>query len=214
MPRREPRRLSCFLPIGGCPVLHPLRHPSPQAAPARAAAPDVQGLRPGVVLVLGGARSGKSAHAERLVEALGRPAVYVATGRAFDGEMAERIDHHRARRGADWTTVEAPLDLVGALDAVPPGAPVLVDCLTLWLTNLMLEDRDVPAESDRLCRRLEGWAGAPRVLVSNEVGLGIVPDNRLARDFRDHAGRLHQAIAALASTVHFVAAGLPLTLKG
>lgn len=173
------------------------------------------GLGPGVTLVLGGARSGKSRHAEKLIEASGLEAVYIATGRAFDGEMEQRIATHKDRRGASWRTVEAPFDLARAIAGhAAPGAAILVDCLTLWVTNLMLDDRDVAAECDVLVSGLSRPMPSPIVLVSNEVGLGIVPDNAMARAFRDHAGRLHQAIAAIASKVTFVAAGLPLTLKG
>ncbi|MBO0663549.1 bifunctional adenosylcobinamide kinase/adenosylcobinamide-phosphate guanylyltransferase [Jiella sp. MQZ9-1] len=169
---------------------------------------------PAVTLVLGGARSGKSAFAERLVEASGFAKVYIATGRAFDPEMEARIEDHRARRGSGWRTVEAPLGLGAAIAAEARASRVvLVDCLTLWLTNLMLEGRDVPGEGAALVATLQRVAG-PVVLVSNEVGLGIVPDNVMARDFRDHAGRLHQQIAAAAAQVFFVAAGLPLKMKG
>lgn len=164
-------------------------------------------------LVLGGARSGKSAYAEALVE--GRPGacVYLATAEAGDAEMAERIARHRARRGDRWTTLEEPFDLPRALaEAARPDAAVLVDCLTLWLSNLMAAGRDIEAESERLIAALGRLAG-PAVLVSNEVGLGIVPANDLARAFRDHAGRLHQAVAAAVPAVTFVAAGLPLHLK-
>jgi adenosylcobinamide kinase/adenosylcobinamide-phosphate guanylyltransferase len=164
-------------------------------------------------LVLGGVRSGKSAHAEALVE--GRPGacIYLATAEAGDAEMAERIARHQARRGARWTTLEEPLDLPRALaETARPDAAVLVDCLTLWLSNLMAAERDIEAETERLVAVLAGLAG-PAVLVSNEVGLGIVPANALARAFRDHAGRLHQAVAGVVPAVTFVAAGLPLHLK-
>lgn len=165
-------------------------------------------------LILGGARSGKSAFAERLAAESGLAPVYLATGRPFDAEMEARIADHRARRGPAWRTVEAPLALLPALcEHAAAGRIVLVDCLTLWVTNLMMAGRDVDAEGTALAEGLAGLAG-PAILVSNEVGLGIVPDNRMARDFRDHAGRLHQAVAARADTVHFIAAGLPLTLKG
>lgn len=164
-----------------------------------------------VTLVLGGARSGKSAHAERLIEALGVPALYIATAAAGDAEMAARIAAHRARRGNLWTTREAPLDLASAI--AEADRPVLVDCLTLWVSNLMHAGRDVAAEGERLAETLAA-VRAPAVLVANEVGLGIVPDNALAREFRDHAGRLNQRIATTAGRVVFIAAGLPLTLKG
>ncbi len=169
---------------------------------------------PRLTLVLGGARSGKSRYGEALVESQPGPCVYLATAEPRDAEMAARIRAHRARRGARWRTVEAPLDLIGELaGAARPDGAVLVDCLTLWLSNLMEAGRDVAAESEALAAALPDLAG-PAVLVSNEVGLGIVPDNALARRFRDAAGALHQSIAALAESVVFVAAGLPLTLKG
>jgi adenosylcobinamide kinase/adenosylcobinamide-phosphate guanylyltransferase len=174
---------------------------------------------PPLTLVLGGARSGKSRHAESLIEASGLARVYIATAQALDAEMTERIRHHRERRaGAGWTTIEASLDLAGALAAAArPGCAVLVDCLTLWLTNVLLRAEeggglDVAAEIAALAGRLPRLEG-PVVLVANEVGLGIVPDNALARAFRDHAGRLNQAVAAAAQRVVFVAAGLPLVLK-
>jgi len=168
-----------------------------------------------IVLVLGGARSGKSAFAEARVLSLraGKSkALYLATAEARDGEMRARVAAHRARRGTHWTTREEPLDIAGVLDA-RTGEPVLVDCLTLWLSNLLGAGRDVDAETAALCAALKRAKG-PVVLVSNEVGLGIVPDNALAREFRDHAGRLHQAVGAVATHVVFVAAGLPLFLKG
>ena len=172
-------------------------------------------ILPPVTLVLGGAGSGKSAHAEALVREAGRPAVYIATAQAFDDEMAAKIAAHRARRdAADWRTVEAPLDLCDALEAADgPDAVILVDCLTLWLSNLMAADRDVAAETERLVATLRGLSGVA-VLVANEVGLGIVPDNAVARAFRELHGRLNQSVAAAADRVVFVAAGLPLTLKG
>jgi adenosylcobinamide kinase / adenosylcobinamide-phosphate guanylyltransferase len=163
-----------------------------------------------VTLVLGGARSGKSAYAERLI---GDGGLYLATAEAGDEEMAERIRLHRQRRGAGWQTIEEPLDLAGALERhAGADRPVLVDCLTLWLSNLMAAERDVEAETQRLIERLEALP-CPLVLVSNEVGLGIVPVTPLGRAFRDHAGRLNQRVAAAADRVIFVAAGLPLTLK-
>ena len=168
----------------------------------------------GSTLVLGGARSGKSHFAEALVTASGLPRHYLATGRAWDDEMRQRIAQHRSDRGGGWQTHEEPLDLVGTLAAID-GADrvVLVDCLTLWVTNLMLDERDMAAAFAALIDHI-ARAEARLVFVSNEVGLGIVPDNRMARDFRDHAGRLHQLVAAAASTVYFIAAGLPLKLKG
>ncbi|MCI5076242.1 bifunctional adenosylcobinamide kinase/adenosylcobinamide-phosphate guanylyltransferase [Oricola sp.] len=168
----------------------------------------------GVTLVLGGARSGKSAFGERMVAESGLTPLYLATSRAYDDEMRDRIRHHVARRGPDWTTVEEPDDLEGAIAReAQPGRAVLVDCLTLWITNLMMADADIAARSTGLCATLRATT-TPVVLISNEVGLGIVPDNAMARAFRDHAGRLHQEIAALADEVYFVAAGLPLKMKG
>jgi adenosylcobinamide kinase/adenosylcobinamide-phosphate guanylyltransferase len=164
-----------------------------------------------LTLVLGGARSGKSRHAEGLLTSLAPPWIYVATAEALDEEMAARIAEHRARRDQGWRTVEAPHDLAAAIVAAD-GAPVLVDCLTLWLTNLMLAHGDIEAEIVRLEDAL-GRARGPLVLVANEVGLGIVPDNALARRFRDAAGRLNQRIAARANRVVMMVAGLPLEVK-
>lgn len=169
---------------------------------------------PPVTLVLGGARSGKSAFAERLVENASETRLYLATGQARDEEMRDRIASHQHRRGQGWETIEAPVDLVQALEAhARADRPVLVDCLTLWVTNLMLGEHDIGTAFDGLAATLPGLKG-PVVFVTNEVGLGIVPDNAMARAFRDHAGRLHQLIASLADEVHFVAAGLPLKMKG
>jgi adenosylcobinamide kinase/adenosylcobinamide-phosphate guanylyltransferase len=166
------------------------------------------------VLVLGGARSGKSAYAERLVAESGLERVYVATGEPGDPEMAERIAHHRRRRGDDWRTVEAPTQLEDVLEAeATEGRAVLVDCLTLWLSNLMLAGLDVEARSERLSLLMSRLPGL-LVFVSNEVGLGVVPDNPLGRRFRDAQGRLNQAIARAADRVILMAAGLPLVLKG
>jgi len=192
---------------------------SPAAAPASPVA--TSSSIPRLTLVLGGARSGKSRYAEALIAAAGAPsALYVATAEALDAEMAERIRRHRARRaaahGVAWETVEAPLDLVGRLADLAcdcaRGRPILVDCLTLWLSNLMLAGSDVAAETGALVGALPALGG-PVVLVANEVGLGIVPENALARAFRDHAGQLNQAVAAIAERVVLLAAGLPLVLK-
>jgi adenosylcobinamide kinase/adenosylcobinamide-phosphate guanylyltransferase len=167
---------------------------------------------PPVTLVLGGARSGKSAFAEGLARAKG-PALYLATAEPGDAEMAERIRRHQARRGDGWETVEEPLALAAALERYArDDRPILVDCLTLWLTNLMGAARDVDRERAILTASLSGRAG-PVIFVANEVGLGVVPASPLGRTFRDHAGRLNQAIAATAHRVVFIAAGLPLTLK-
>lgn len=171
-----------------------------------------------VTLILGGARSGKSVRAEALVlETLGGGAdgaVYIATAQAHDDEMRTRIAAHQARRGRGWQTVECPLTLGGAInDHAGPGRAVLVDCLTLWLTNMMLAERDIDAETAALVDCLRDPKG-PVVLVANEVGLGIVPETPLGRRFRDAAGSLNQDVARIATRVEFVAAGLPMLLKG
>jgi adenosylcobinamide kinase / adenosylcobinamide-phosphate guanylyltransferase len=167
---------------------------------------------PKLTLVLGGARSGKSRYAEGLITALPPPWTYIATAEAGDDEMAARIAGHRARRGTQWHTVEAPRALVQALSAC--GAePVLVDCLTLWLSNLMLAEADIDAETAQLEQAL-ATANGPRVLVANEVGSGIVPGTALGRRFRDRQGILNQRIAARAERVILTVAGLPLALKG
>lgn len=167
------------------------------------------------VLVLGGARSGKSAFAERLVLSGEGRAHYIATGRAWDDEMRDRISQHRDRRGDVWTTHEEPLSLTDRLQQLDsPDNFILVDCLTLWVTNLMMEEGcDIGAAFLALANHV-AQARARIVFVSNEVGLGIVPENRMARQFRDHAGRLHQDIAAVSVEVYFIAAGLPLKMKG
>ena len=168
---------------------------------------------PAVTLILGGARSGKSAHAEALVLASGLRPVYLATAQALDGEMADRVRHHRERRSEAWLTVEEPLELPDALErAATAERAVLVDCLTLWITNLLLAGRTVAEAGDRLLAVLERRPG-PVVLVSNEVGQGIVPLGELSRRFVDDAGRLHQRIAAQADLVRLIVAGLPLDLK-
>lgn len=168
-------------------------------------------MLPPVTLVLGGARSGKSAHAEALIGPAG--GLYLATAQALDAEMAERIARHRQRRGPDWQTLEEPLELATTLRRRRDhGRPILVDCLTLWLANVMAAGRDVAVETEGLGEALD-TPGGPVVLVSNEVGLGIVPDTPLGRAFRDHAGRLNQAVARLADRVVLVVAGLPVTLK-
>jgi adenosylcobinamide kinase/adenosylcobinamide-phosphate guanylyltransferase len=166
-----------------------------------------------LTLVLGGARSGKSRHAEALVTSRPPPWRYVATAQALDAEMAERIALHRERRDKGWETHEAPLALAECIArlGVQP-APILVDCLTLWLTNLMLGEHDMAAAAAGLEAALEG-AVAPIVLVANEVGLGIVPENALARRFRDEAGRLNQRLTARAAQVIFMVAGLPVRVK-
>lgn len=166
------------------------------------------------LLVLGGARSGKSRYAQQRVEACGGRLAYIATAQALDAEMEDRIARHRADRDARWHTIEAPLALAAALArAGESHAAILVDCLTLWLSNLLLADRDVQREGMALVEAVAACP-VPVALVANEVGLGIVPDNALARRFRDEAGWLNQRLAAMADEVVFVAAGLPMVLKG
>jgi adenosylcobinamide kinase/adenosylcobinamide-phosphate guanylyltransferase len=168
---------------------------------------------PPVTLVLGGARSGKSRYAEGLVDRHPGRRTYLATAEVLDAEMAARVKAHRNRRDSDWKTVEEPLALAAALKAeTEQGAAVLVDCLTLWLGNLLGRERDAEQEIEDLVAAV-GQFGGPVVFVSNEVGLGIVPDNALARRFRDLAGTLHQRLAEKADRVVFVAAGLPMNLK-
>lgn len=163
-------------------------------------------------LVLGGARSGKSRHAEELLTALPAPWIYLATGQAWDDEMRARVAEHRGRRTEGWQTVEVPVALADALDEAG-DRPVLVDCLTLWLTNLLLGDHDVEQAVSGLIAAL-GRRQAETVLVGSEVGMGIVPENALARRFRDEAGLLHQRIATIADRVVLVVAGLPMVVKG
>jgi len=164
-----------------------------------------------VTLVLGGARSGKSRYAESLIAALPPPWIYVATAEAGDEEMAARIKAHRARRGAYWRTVETPTDIAAALSA-REKAPILIDCLTLWLSNLLLAEANIEAEIARLERALAA-PGAAVVLVANEVGAGIVPEHPLGRRFRDWQGILNQRIAARADRVVLMVAGLPVAVK-
>lgn len=162
-----------------------------------------------ITLVLGGARSGKSAYAEKIIEDLGG-GFYLATSRVWDAEMAERVQIHQARRNDLWQTIEEPVaihDIITSTDK-----PMLVDCLTLWLSNLMEMEADIDQETEQLCSALK-MTKQDIVLVSNEVGLGIVPDNALARKFRDLAGKINQTVAQTADRVIFVAAGLPLTMK-
>lgn len=168
---------------------------------------------PALTLVIGGARSGKSGLAERLVCATGAARRYIATAEAWDDEMRDRIARHRADRGDGWLTVEAPLDLPAALGEARDHEVVLVDCATLWLSNHLLRDADLGAQATALRAALAACA-APVVVVSNEVGWGIVPDNALARAFRDAQGRLNQQLAMDAGLVLGVMAGLPIVLKG
>lgn len=168
---------------------------------------------PRITLILGGARSGKSRHAERLVQTSGLEPYYIATAQALDKEMCDRIEEHKARRGDRWHTVEEPLALTRTLHSVTAeGRALLIDCLTLWLTNLMVHDRPVDAEIDGLLDSLEALSGAA-VFVSNEVGQGVMPTNAMARMFIDHAGRLHQRLAEQADQVMLMTAGLAQQLK-
>ena len=172
----------------------------------------VEKWQSGLSLVIGGAASGKSNYAEGQIALLNKPRVYIATAQAFDTEMADKIAAHQVARGPDWHTCEAPHDLVAALDAVEAGACVLIDCLTLWLSNRLLADADLDADRDALLAALRR-ARVPVIAVTNETGLGIVPDNALARRFRNAQGRLNQAVAAMADRVVLVTAGLPMVLK-
>lgn len=166
------------------------------------------------LLVLGGARSGKSRHAQAVAEARGGRLVYVATAQAFDSEMADRIASHRAERDGRWETVDAPVALAAAIAAHDArGTVLLVDCLTLWASNLLLGEHDADAALDALLDAIAGCAGS-LVLVANETGLGIVPDNALARRFRDLAGRINQRVAATVDAVDFVLAGMPQRWRG
>ncbi len=167
-------------------------------------------ISPRLTFVLGGARSGKSRHAETLIARHPAPWTYIATAQAFDEEMRSRIVEHQARRNENWNTVDAPLHLPEAL--AEARTAVLVDCLTLWLTNLMLGEHALKPAFAALAEALARAPG-PVVLVSNEVGLSIVPENALARAFRDEQGRLNQQVAALCDRVIFMVAGLPMVVK-
>ena len=170
-------------------------------------------MPPPLSLILGGARSGKSEFAENITLKSGLKPVYLATAAAGDSEMQARIKTHRERRGALWLTIEEEIDLASALKAsARPERMVMVDCLTLWLSNLMMAGRQITAECDRLMDILPGLRG-PALFVSSEVGLGIVPDNAAARAFRDYQGLLNQRLAQQADYVVLMSAGLPLTLK-
>lgn len=170
-------------------------------------------FKPPLTLVLGGANSGKSAFAEKLVTDTGLPRIYCATAQAWDDEMRDKIAQHRQERGANWHTHECPLELAQTLRTIPGDSAILVDCLSMWLTNHLLAENDLNIQETILCDSLDARTG-PVCVVSNEVGLGIVPDNALSRKFRTAQGRLNQTIAARADTVVNVMAGLPLVLKG
>ncbi|MBZ6077255.1 bifunctional adenosylcobinamide kinase/adenosylcobinamide-phosphate guanylyltransferase [Microvirga puerhi] len=165
------------------------------------------------VLVLGGARSGKSRTAQALAEKASQACFFIATAQGFDEEMRDRIRRHQAEREGHWHTLEAPLELADVVAAAAgPDRVLLVDCLTLWLSNICLADQDPDQETDRLITALKAAQG-PIVLVSNEVGQGIVPTTRLGRTFRDAQGRLNQQMAEICDAVIFVAAGCPILLK-
>lgn len=165
------------------------------------------------LLVIGGARSGKSRYAQRRAEMLGLGQVYIATAQAFDAEMTDRIARHQEDRDGKWRTVEAPLALAEAIAAHSTADTVLlIDCLTLWTTNLILGDHDIGAMTSALEEALRSAAG-PTIWVTNEVGYGIVPDNALARRFRDEAGTLNQRVASMVDEVQLVVAGIPVRIK-
>ena len=169
-------------------------------------------VNPFLTYISGGAASGKSAYAEGLTQGLS-PRVYIATAEARDGEMQAKIDRHRRDRGAGWETVEAPLDLAMALREAPSGHLVLVDCLTMWLSNLMAAERDISTEIEGLLAALRDRKD-PTICVSNELGMGLVPMDPLSREFRNHQGRLNREVAATAGRAVFVVSGLPILLKG
>lgn len=164
------------------------------------------------ILVTGGARSGKSRYAEQRTRELGSAPVYIATAEAFDAEMADRIAQHQQRRGPEWQTINAPLDLSQALKEADGRGPCLVDCLTIWLNNLMFHERDIAAATQKLISVIHKRVD-PVILVTNEVGSGIVPENALARRFRDEAGRMNQTMAEAVDEVYVSISGMPLKLK-
>lgn len=170
-------------------------------------------MLPKLSLILGGAASGKSAFAEGMVMASRQPRIYIATAQAFDDEMRRKVQKHLHQRGSDWRTIEAPLNTADVLKDLPADAVVLLDCATMWLSNQMLAENDLASEQAKLLEALEACP-AHVVVVSNEVGLDVVPENDLARRFRDAQGTLNQAIAKRATLAVFVVAGLPMVLKG
>jgi len=170
-------------------------------------------VNPQLSLVLGGARSGKSAFAESLIAASSPPWIYLATAETLDHEMTVRVEKHRARRDGRWRTIEAPHRLAQALNDAPADAPLLIDCLSLWLSNRLLAGADLGTETDALVAALAARK-APTVAVSSEVGLTVVPENALTRAYRDAAGELHQAVARVAGSVTLTIAGCPLKVKG
>ena len=164
-------------------------------------------------LILGGAASGKSAYAENIVRKSKKSKIYIATSQAWDDEMRQKIIDHQKQRGPNWRTIEEPVDMPSALASTTEDDIVLIDCATMWLTNIMLGDYDLDKLTNGFMNAIFNCP-APVVIVSNETGLGIVPDNKLARDFRNKQGHLNQRLAALAEVVVFVAAGLPMVMKG
>ena len=167
------------------------------------------------ILILGGARSGKSSYALELGETLGDDLVFIATAQPFDEGMRERIGRHRLDRDDSWRTIEEFVEIWNVIEAeCVEGRVVVLDCLTLWLNNLMLFERDVDADVSRLVSCLEATVDGDLVLVSNEIGLGLVPDTELGREFRDLHGRMNQAVAAACDRVIFMVAGLPMDVKG
>ncbi|MFT6076070.1 MAG: adenosylcobinamide kinase/adenosylcobinamide-phosphate guanylyltransferase [Yoonia sp.] len=168
---------------------------------------------PKLTLVLGGAASGKSVFAESLITKAGDCPTYIATAQVYDEEMAQKVVRHREMRGTSWYTIEEPVEIAAAIKTAPAGQPILIDCATLWLTTLILGELDVAARSSALLETMRKAAN-PIVIVSNEVGQGIVPDNALSRQFRNAQGTLNQQIALEADLVVVVMAGLPLVLKG
>ena len=170
-------------------------------------------MLPKLSLILGGAASGKSVFAEQLVMDTGQPRIYLATAQAFDGEMEAKVEKHLLQRGPDWQTIEAPHETAEALKDLPAESVVLLDCATMWLSNHLLAESDLVAEQDKLLNALTDCA-ARLVVVSNEVGLDVVPENKLARQFRNAQGALNQALARQADLAVLVVAGLPMVLKG
>lgn len=168
---------------------------------------------PRVTLILGGAASGKSRFAERLVTCFDLPKTYIATAQAFDPEMERKIARHIDDRGAGWATIEEPVEVPRAISTLPEGSATLVDCATLWLSNSLLAERDLTHQSAELLTAV-GLSDGPLVIVSNEVGQGVVPDTALGRKFREAQGKLNQDLAASADLVVLVVAGLPMVLKG
>lgn len=168
---------------------------------------------PSRTIILGGARSGKSRFAERMLKIREKPCIYLATASAGDDSMAKRIEDHKCRRPKSWRTIETPLEAAKEIRGLPPTDIALFECATLWLSNQILEERDIEAESDALIAAVQSCP-AELVIVSNEVGHGVVPGNELARRFRDEQGRLNQRLAAECDLAVFIAAGLPLVLKG